>query len=202
MSREDELYDLVEPDPPRAAAPPPIVTVPPSHAALAYPSAKVAADEPDGYFPDKTIDFHLPLALAVGGAVVHMLAEIVIGRLSPAGVTPRLTSMGIEVVVGMVVTFAAVLVAVRFRGIELGRLPTALLKLAAIWLAPGAIVALAMPLLWFIPGGGLIVWVAQFALYFALIGTLFKLDESDTWYVVSVVFVISVAVHFAALAVV
>ena len=38
-------------------------------------------------------------------------------------------------------------------------------------------------------------------LWLALVGTLFKLDESDTWYVVSVVFVISVALHFAALAV-
>jgi hypothetical protein len=62
-------------------------------------------------------------------------------------------------------------------------------------------VVLLLPALRVIPLGLLIGVIIQFVLYFALIGTLFKLDESDTWYVVGVVFVISVALHFARLAV-
>jgi hypothetical protein len=125
---------------------------------------------------------------------------MVTGSRSPGGMLPRLASLGFEVVVGMAVTLGGVVIAARFRGIELGKLPTALLKLAAVWLAPGAIVAVIMPLLWFIPFGGLIVWLAQFVLYFALLGTLFHMDESDTWYCVCVIFVINIALYFALLA--
>jgi hypothetical protein len=45
-------------------------------------------------------------------------------------------------------------------------------------------------------------WVAEFVLYFALLGVLFELDESDTWYCVCVIFLVRLAAYFLLLAVV
>ena len=53
----------------------------------------------------------------------------------------------------------------------------------------------------FIPFGGLFGWIGEFILYFALLGALFDLDESDTWYFVWVVFLVKVAVVLAIVAV-
>jgi hypothetical protein len=54
-----------------------------------------------------------------------------------------------------------------------------------------------MPIALFIPFGGIAVLIVNFILYFALLGMFFDLDESDTWYCVSVIFLVNLAVHFA-----
>jgi hypothetical protein len=41
----------------------------------------------------------------------------------------------------------------------------------------------------------------QFVLYFALLGALFDLDESDTWYCMMVIFLIRLLVYFIQLGV-
>ena len=40
-------------------------------------------------------------------------------------------------------------------------------------------------------------WVVGFMLYFALIGTLFELDQDDTWYCVKVIFLLKVILGLA-----
>jgi len=193
----DELYDFAEP--PRSTNPPPTVPAKAQAAAsgtLQYQNPRTAAETPDEYFPDKTLDFHLPLALIAAGTLIEVAAALIRGHRSPAGFTPHLTELGLHLVVGTATMLLGVLIAVRFRGIELGKLPTAVMKLAAVCIAPGAAVTLLSPAIAVIPFGGLLALAGQFILYFALLGTLFHLDESDTWYCVCVIFIINVALYF------
>ena len=145
---------------------------------------------------DKAIDLHLPLALLGGGVVVEVVAAMVAGA-GVVGVQRQLAEIAAALVVAPAIMMAGMLIAARFRGIELGHLGTAVMKLAAISIAPGAAATLLAPIAGIIPiAGWLVLLLVQFALYFALIGTMFKLDESDTWYCVCVIFVLNVAVYF------
>jgi len=86
-------------------------------------------------------------------------------------------------------------VAAKFRGIDLGKFGPAVLKLAAVSVAPGAVFDLFFPLLNIVPLGGLIGGVGVFVLYFALLGMFFDLDQSDTWYCVMVMFIVGVVFY-------
>jgi hypothetical protein len=192
----DDLYHIAEPAP---APPPPSAAAAKLQVAapLQYQNPKSALAEPENqYFPDKTIDYHLPLALIAAGTLIEVAAALIRGGRSPRGFTPYLTTLGLQLVVGTATMLLAVLIAARFRGIQLGKLPTAVMKLAAISIAPGAAVTLLSPALAIIPFGFLLALVGQFVLYFALLGTLFHMDESDTWYCVCVIFVINVGLYF------
>jgi hypothetical protein len=195
----DELYDVAQPQAPEPAPVSARAAKPQAAVALAYQTPRTAAAAPDAYFPDKTIDFHLPLALIAAGTLIEVVAALIRGGRSPTGFTPHLTALGLDLIGGTATMLVGVLIAVRFRGIELGKLPTALMKLAAICIAPGAAVTLLSPAFAVIPFGFILALIGQFVLYFALLGTLFKLDESDTWYCVCVIFVINVAIYFALL---
>jgi hypothetical protein len=113
-SREDDLYDLVEPAPPRRGRP--VATLPASHA---YQSLRDAKNEPDGYFPDKTIDFHLPLILLTVGIGI-LYGAALLGWLGAAITIPRL---GARLAGGTTLLLVGALIAAHFRGIELGKLP-------------------------------------------------------------------------------
>jgi len=162
----------------------------------------------DQAFPDKTIDFYLPLALIAGGTVVEFAAALLRGWSAGGGasvggvggVGRELTTLATGMIGGTFVMLIGVLIAAKARGIALGPIPVAAFKLAAVAIAPAAVATLVYPILAFIPFGGLGVFVIQFAVYFALLGTLFKLDESDTWYCVCVIFLIGLAVYFGQLA--
>src|SRR5436305_1128350 len=78
------------------------------------------------------------------------------------------------------------LLAAKRRGFAVARLHVAIFKLTAVSLAPTALVSLFSPMLDHIPLGGLLGWICSFIFYFALLGVLFDLDESDTWYCVFV----------------
>jgi hypothetical protein len=91
---------------------------------------------------------------------------------------------------------AGIFLVAKIRDISFGPLPTAIIKLCAISIGPGAIGSLlGLVLAWF-PLGGLIGWVVGFILYFALIGALFDLDESDTWWCVITIFGVKLLVVF------
>jgi hypothetical protein len=94
----------------------------------------------------------------------------------------------VDLTVGTAVMLLAMLIAAKIRGIDLGRLGVAAYKLAAISIAPAAAVQFLSPITTFIPFGGIIGLVVQFVLFFALLGALFDLDESDTWYCVWTMF--------------
>jgi hypothetical protein len=108
-----------------------------------------------------------------------------------------MAGLGKELILDTALMLVAVLIAGRLRRINFGPLPVAVMKLCAIAIAPDAAGVLLMPLAVLIPIlGGLGVWVVCFCLYFALIGALFDLDQSDTWYCVCVIFLVNLGAFF------
>jgi hypothetical protein len=172
--------------------------VPHGAAQLGYRRAEPTEGAVAEYFPDRVKDLYAPLWLIGGGTVVELVAAVIRYRGSPRGLSAGMTEVGITLVAGTVFMLVGILIAARVRGLDLGKFWTAVLKLAAISIAPGAVVTLASPALMLLPIiGALLGWGINFCLYFALIGMLFDLDESDTWFVVVVVFLVKVAVAIA-----
>lgn len=158
--------------------------------ALSYRAPK---DEAPGRAEPETIrDLYLPLWLLGGGVLVEVIAAVIRERQFAAA----LIHVGVELSVGTTLMLAGILLAAWLRNIDLGRSWVAVFKLAAISVAPAAAVSLVTPLLNFIPLGGLIGWAGAFVFYFALLGALFDLDQSDTWYCVCVIFLVRLAVYF------
>jgi hypothetical protein len=88
--------------------------------------------------------------------------------------------------------------AAKARGFKLGSFGSTVLRVAALSVGPSAAFALLYPLLLHIPFGTLLGLVGEFVLYFALLGVLFDLDESDTWYCVWVIFLLRLGIYFLA----
>jgi hypothetical protein len=183
-----ELYDLAENAPmkPEKIARADVVKRP---AVLPYRSASVQAGAKAE--PEKIKNLYMPLWLLGGGIVI----EIVAALFKREKFEIALMGVGIEIIVGTVFMLAGVLVAAKFRGIEIGSFWTAVFKLSAISVAPSAGTALVHPILMILPLGWVLGFILEFVLYFALLGALFDLDESDTWYCVCVIFIIHVAVY-------
>jgi predicted small integral membrane protein len=97
------------------------------------------------------------------------------------------------------VMLGAMLIAAKVRGIDLGKTYVSAYKLAAVAIAPAAVMEFVNPIAQFIPFGFIISFVVEFALFFALLGALFDMDESDTWYCVGVLFVTRVALYLVLL---
>jgi hypothetical protein len=183
-----------------AHVPQPVMPVPspsPSPRSLGYQSAPVGDGALlDAYFPDKVKDLYTPLYLIGGGLVVELFAAAFRYRGGgPTTMALGFTEVGVKLIFGTLFMLAGILIAAKLRGLDLGKFWTAVLKLVAISIAPGAVVTLATPILMLLPLiGTLIGWGIDFCLYFALIGMLFDLDESDTWFCVFVIFGLKVAV--------
>ncbi len=187
-AEESDLYDFAPEMPVPPAQVKPVKTTPIQYRSAA-PVSERKAD------PETIKNFYMPLWLLVGGVAIELIS---VGFIHYAGVELAALHVGINIIIGTAIMLAGMLVAVKFRGINLGNFGTAIFKLSAIAIAPTAVVDLLGPLIWIIPFGGLIVY---FVLYFALMGALFDLDQSDTWYFVSVIFVIQIALYFAIIAV-
>ena len=179
----DDLYDL---------APAPAVPVPraPAIPTVSYQSAPTAVK---AAAPEEIRHVYLPLVLIGAGVAVEVVAALLRER----SWQWAMFDVSIEVFLGTAMLLAGVILAARGRGILLGSLPTAAMKLTAVAVAPEALGRLMSPMLDHIPLGGLIGWVICFVLYFALLGVLFDLDESDTWYCVWTIFLVRLAVYFA-----
>jgi hypothetical protein len=135
---------------------------------------------------------HIPLWLLGGGAVIELFSSFVLGR---RDFPSAMNHIVLQVVGGTILMMAGVFLTAKIRGIQIGSFRTAALKLAAISVAPSAVGDLMTPIAQLVPFiGGLLVLFVQFILYFALLGALFDLEESDTWYCVMVIFLIDLAV--------
>jgi hypothetical protein len=162
-------------------------------AVLCYQTGKTDPAAPAE--PEAIKNFYMPAWLLCGGIVIETAAAF----LRRGSTQLALERLGIGLAAGTVLMLVGVLIAARVRQIDLGNFWTAVFKLAAISIAPGAVVTLLSPVLDHIPFGGLIGWVGEFVLYFALIGALFDLDQDDTWYCVAVIFLVQLGVYFAML---
>jgi hypothetical protein len=198
---DDAEYELAPTDAPAPPDPPsqrsrlPTAT-PVAPVALAYQTNKVDPAAPAE--PETIKNFYMPVWLLWGGIVVETAAAF----LRRGNTQVALAGLGIGLVAGTALMLIGVLIAARIRQINLGTFWTAVFKLAAISVGPGAIVTLLSPLLNHIPLGGLIGWVGEFVLYFALLGALFDLDQDDTWYCIVVIFLVKLGVYFALLGIV
>ena len=191
---ENELYEFApEPSPPPASRTPPLPipnpTTPPT---LSYRAPKDESRAPTD--TDTIKNLYMPLGLLAAG----MLIEIIAAMLRTGNLGAALGSVAIDLVLGTAAMLGGMLFAAKFRGIELGPSRSVVLKLAAISVAPSAVVELVGPFLRLIPIlGWLLGFVVEFILFFALLGALFDLDESDTWFCVWVIFLVSLVISFS-----
>ena len=181
---ESDIYDLS----PQGAAP----VKPARPVALPYrtPPKKAA-----GFSTDTEVlkNVQIPLVLLTVGLVVQLVAA----WFDQGSVAIEMAAIAIGLVFGTGITLVGVLLTARLRAIELGKFRYTLLKLAALCVFPSAMFAVAMIVLRFIPlFGPLIGVIGEFVLYFALLGVLFDLEESDTWYCVFIIFLVNLGVLF------
>ncbi|HEX3356671.1 MAG TPA: hypothetical protein VHS31_06775 [Tepidisphaeraceae bacterium] len=189
----DGLYELAP-----GATPAPVAAVAP--VAIPYRSAKHDPDVVQQYFPNPTIDLHAPLWLIGGAVVVQVIAALLFSRRPDVSAIMALVEVGSEMIGGTIIMLVGILLAAKFRGIQFGPFWAAVLKLSAIAVAPSAVMTMIGPIFMFIPFGGLLVWLVGFVAYFALLGTLFEMDQDDTWYCVLVIFVLKIGFYFILLA--
>ena len=191
---DEELYDIApdaaahpKPKPPPADAP-----VPPAPT-LAYQTPKRVDPtvQDRGVDPDLLKKYYAPLWLLGGGLVVEIVSEYFrhAGDLQAA-----MIDIGVGLIAGTVLMLAGVMLAAKLRHIDIGSFGSAALRLAAISVAPGAFVTLLEPLAHLFCFGWILLLGIEFVLYFALIGALFDLDESDTWFFVITIFIINLGV--------
>jgi len=145
-----------------------------------------------GVDPELLKKRYLPLWLLCGGMLVEVISEY---WQHSNNLQVAMLQIGIGIVGGTIVMLAGVLLAAKIRGIDIGSFWSAALRLAAIAVAPTAVADFLWPLRWMCLGG-LVILGVQFVLYFALLGALFDLDQSDTWYCVMIIFLINLGVYF------
>jgi hypothetical protein len=189
---EDAAYDLA-PEPARvvktAAAPAPVVPT------LAYQTSRAAlpADERTGVDVDVLKNQTAPLWLLGGGIVVELIASFIQNR---HDLDVTLLEISFEIVVGTILMLVGVLLTAKIRGFQVGSFWSAALRVAAISVAPAAASDIIMPVAGLIPFGGVLQFGIRFVLRFALLGVFFDMDESDTWYCVTLIFLIDLGVYF------
>jgi|SRR5581483_10185468 len=190
---DDGLFELapdVQEKPARPAAivsplQPPLA---PATGTIAYQSKQSQSEE-----SNQLMDLWAPVFLILGAIAGQALAAFIRTRGNPASLTNAMTAVGVDMIFGTLFMMIGMWLAAKSRHIQLGAFATALLKLCAIAVAPGAAIELLSIPLRVIPlFGWLIAWVVGFMLYFALIGTLFDLDQDDTWYCVKVIFAVKI----------
>jgi hypothetical protein len=202
LSRGEDLYDLV-PEAPRAkqvgaakpiAAAKQAINPPPAKPICSYRGTphgeKVGKADLD---VEKLKKQTAPLWMLAGGLTVEAIVTWLHARTNPA---EALVYLFVGVGLGTLLMMAGVWITAWVREIDIGSFGSAMLRLAAIVIAPAALADVLNPLVGFIPFVGLGLFIIEFMLYFALLGMFFDLDDSDTWYCVGVIFVINLGVYF------
>lgn len=147
------------------------------------------------FVPETLINRQAPIVLLAGGLVVRFAAA---AWQAPPGEWARsFGAVGMELIASTGLMLACVFVAAGVRGFKLGALPTAILKLMAVSVAPAAAMMLLSWPLGMVPLGFLVNWGIGFCLYFALLGVFFDLDQDDTWLCVLLIFVTNLCVNLA-----
>lgn len=192
---ESDLYD-VAPDPDvaqRERSPAPltstVVTTGSAAHAVSYARRETVGETAvDRYFPDRVKDLYLPLGLIAGGTVIEVLIAVFGSSMS---LHRAFLGVGAYVIVNTVLMLATVFVVAKIWRIGFGPVPTAIIKLCGISIGPGAIGSVVSLVLGFLSCiGALIGWLVGCVLYFALIGALFDLEETETWTVCISVFIV------------
>ena len=149
--------------------------------------------EEDHNKPDPRRDRHVPVALLVVGFVLTVADAVFAAHThAAAAVAGGVLVAGAKLVIGTLLMLGGALAAARFAGINFGPAGPAILKLAALCLAPSALGDLTTTLL----GGDMAVaqigWVVRVVLYWSLVSYLFRLDGFQTVIVTGSITVVKV----------
>ena len=188
-AHDEGVYDFAEELPPKKAVKPLRLEAPATPGVLPYRAFK--EDKPKPADTETIKDVYLPLGLLAGGVLVETLAAAIWSH----HVASALAEMTVDLTLGTGVMLGAMMLAAKLRNINLGKIGVAAYKLAAISIAPAALVEFLAPIARYIPLGGILGLVLEFVLFFALLGALFDLDESDTWYCVWTIFLTRVGIY-------
>jgi hypothetical protein len=200
----DDLYDIKPDERPKPVIKPRASPAPfkAGEGAVVAPGSRVqpiqyqhpktpGATELDRLFPDRVKDLWLPICLIAGGFVVEVIYTLVFTRFGRYGMRGAMVQLGTHVILLSGIMLVAILIAARIRQIHFGPPLTAVLKLCAVVMGALGITHLLGPILLFIPlFGGLFYAVLAFVAYFTLMGALFDLDQSDTWYCTMIMFLV------------
>ena len=200
---EDDLFEL---------APDPVVTKPASTVVLAMPAgavpvATIAAapskplsyhngpGEPDKSFPNKVIDLYAPLCVFGASVGIESIAILLAVNKTGLPASAFAGDVVIQMAFILICLSLGVFLCAKTYQIKLGPLPSALLKLLAISVAPGTAMDLMSVPLHFLPLLGTVLnWLFGFILYFALLGVFFDMDQEDTWRCVMTIFFMRIMV--------
>lgn len=185
---ESDAYDLAPPAPPA----PPSSPRPLSYQSAKPPVSSGASDakKSDATDPEQLRTLYIPMWILCGGALVECISAAIRLGYRSAG-----AYVLIDIVLSTLLVFPAIAIAAKARGFKLGSFGSALLRVAALGVGPSAILTLGTPFFdAFGILGSIAGWICEFVLYFALLGTLFDLDESDTWYCLCIILIIRIAI--------
>ncbi len=193
---EEDSYDLAEE--PKHNPAPPVQKIAPSVQPLAYATPQKNA-QPAVDNSEALKNIYLPLWLLGGGMAVEIIWAVLQSR---QNFPSAMLDLGVGVIGTSAIMLVGVLIAAKLRNINLGTLPSAMLKLLAISIATTAVFHIIAPFLvivpsvYFLPLGQLAGAGAEFCLFFAPMGVLFDLDESDTWYFIRIIALIGIGMYF------
>jgi len=130
--------------------------------------------------PNPYLDLHLPLILLGIGLMLMFGQASFLAHRHHSSLLAAIFSVSASLVLNIILNVIALVVAAKFTGIYFGKIPTAILKIAAMYVAPttlGAVLTAAL-------GGDMpyviLGWGVSVVLYWALLSYLFRLDGSQT----------------------
>jgi hypothetical protein len=195
VANQEDLYDIApqESSPPQTVRPAETIRREPAAKTLSYQTPRQVDPtiQDRGGDTDALKKIYAPLWLLGGGLIVEIIAEYF---QHSTHIEAIVLDIGIGLIAGTAIKLVGVVIAARLRQIDIGSFGSAALRLAAISVAPDAIMTLLAPLARLFCFGWIILLAIEFVLYFALLGALFDLDESDTWFCVITIFILNLAV--------
>jgi len=130
--------------------------------------------------PNAYLDHHLPLILlGIGLMLVFGQASFMTHR-GHGSLFVSLFKVSASLVLNIVLVIMAMVVAAKFTGIYFGKIPTAILKIAAIYVAPTTLAGLLTAVLGGETPVQILGYAVNFVLIWALLAYLFRLDGSQT----------------------
>ncbi len=160
----------------------------PASPILAYGGGMARTAGKDEAGNNNLIEYHIPIGLIAFGLLVAVLQNMRFSAV-PLAFGAAMFAVIVATVVNLVLMLMACLIVVKLIDVSFGAPGPALLKLAAISLAPGAV---AMTVQYFVPGstGWFVSWTIALILYYCLFSYLFDLDGTEVMILAVVVWLI------------
>ena len=140
--------------------------------------AKLGEDPPPSFRDSR--DLYAPIALIIAGFVLAFVDASMHEIHNPVMMS---VYVAVTTVVNVAMVFAALLAAVQIMGLGLGPLWTALLKIAAVAILPGAVAGI-------IAHFGMLTWALSAILYYALLSYFFDMEGTEIYLSTAIIWVV------------